>query len=285
MHPHSLFNDPRRLIRIFASLFVVSVSATVLFGWTISSSLLTRLHPDLPVMVPNTAACLLMMAGVLVLCGLERPTMRCRVAAAIAGGVSFLVGSLTFAEYLFDAGLGIDGILLHFAQSVDYEINPGRMAPHTALGLMAAGPAIAFLCRKKVLGQLSEIFSVLTLAIAFSALLGHLFGAQALQGLSKTNGMALHSAISLMVLSAGMLVANPRSLIIGLFFSNPRRSSRKKASAGCSSCADGHRVRGSSGNGLGLVQRRLRNGRRHARLYDPARLIHHLLRTNGPPCG
>jgi len=219
MHPHSLFNDPRRLIRIFASLFVVSVSATVLFGWTISSSLLTRLHPDLPVMVPNTAACLLMMAGVLVLCGLERPTMRCRVAAAIAGGVSFLVGTLTFAEYLFDAGLGIDGILLHFAQSVDYEINPGRMAPHTALGLMAAGPAIAFLCRKKVLGQLSEIFSVLTLAIAFSALLGHLFGAQALQGLSKTNGMALHSAISLMVLSAGMLVANPRSLIIGLFFS------------------------------------------------------------------
>lgn len=219
MHPRTIFNDPRRLIRLIASLFVASLAALVLFGWTVGSSLLTRLHPDLPVMVPNTAACLLLMAGVLVLCGLERPTLRCRIATGTAGGLTFLVGSLTFAEYLFDAGLGIDGLLLHFAQSVVYETNPGRMAPHTALAMMTAGPAIAFLCRKKRLGQISEIFAILTLAIAFSALLGHLFGAQALQGLSKTNGMALHSAISLMVLSAGMLVANPRSLIIALFFS------------------------------------------------------------------
>lgn len=219
MHPSSFFIDPRRSIRIAASLFVFFVSAIVLFGWTVGSSVLTRLHPDLPVMVPNTAACLLMMAVVLAFCGLERPTLRCRIATAIAGGLTFLIGSLTFAEYLFDAGLGIDGILLRSAQSVVYETNPGRMAPHTALAMMTAGPAIAFLCRKKRLGQLSEIFAILTLAIAFSALLGHIFGAQAFQGLSKANGMALHTAVSLAVLSAGLLVANPRSLIIGLFFS------------------------------------------------------------------
>ena len=219
MHPSSFFNDPRRSIRIAASLFVVFVSATVLFGWAVGSSLLTRLHPDLPVMVPNTAACLLMMAGVLVFCGLERPTLRCRIATGTAGGLTFLVGSLTFAEYLFALGIGIDGLLLHFAQSVVYETNPGRMAPHTALGMMTAGTAIAFLCRKKRLGQLSEIFAILTLASAFAALLGHIFGAQAFQGLSKANGMALHSAVSLAVLSAGLLVANPRSLVIGLFFS------------------------------------------------------------------
>src|SRR5271154_5757661 len=94
-----------------AGLTVVAVAVLVLFGWLTGNSLLTRLHPDLATMKPNTALCLL-------LCGLAlwsthntQPVPLRRWAGRAAALIAALIAGATLLEYITDTSFGIDQLL------------------------------------------------------------------------------------------------------------------------------------------------------------------------------
>ncbi len=206
----------RRSFAIIASGVVIIVSAFVLIGWTIGSHSLTQVLPGFPVMVPNTALSALALALALAWCSYTRGSNLSRIFAIAAGTFASLIGGLTIAHYLSGINFGLDQIFFPFAQTVVFETRPGRMSPHTALTLVAIGPAIAFLSRNKRAAHISEICTAFVIFMAWSAFLGYLFDAKLLRGLSNTNAMALPTAFSFLILSFGALAANPRSLIAGM---------------------------------------------------------------------
>ncbi|CAN5781045.1 hypothetical protein BH24ACI3_BH24ACI3_14770 [soil metagenome] len=219
MTPSPSLRGNRRRFSLIGSGIVIIIAVLVLFGWVIGSAPLTQILPGFPVMVPNVALSMLALGSTLIMFTLSRGSTASHVALCAAGVFASTIGSLTIVHYIFDVSLGIDQFFYGFAQTVVYEAHPGRMSPHTALTLMAIGPAMALLCRRKKLAYASEVFTAIVLFLAWSAFIGYLFGAKALRGLSNANAMALASALTFLLLSCSTLAANPRSLIVGMLAS------------------------------------------------------------------
>jgi hypothetical protein len=84
------------------------------------------------------------------------------------------------------------------------------MAPNTAMGLVLAG--LALLLRRLQFGQRfrpSQYLSIGVILLAFSAIIGYAFGAASLYRVTSFNPMALHTALTFLVFSVGMVLAVP----------------------------------------------------------------------------
>jgi signal transduction histidine kinase/DNA-binding response OmpR family regulator len=159
--------------------------------------------PSLVPMKYNTALCH-------ALCGLGLFLLTTRYAkiASWLGGVVALVSSLTLAEYLTGRDLGIDELLFKYYIILDTEVS-ARMAPLTAFCLLLIGIALILSGRKRLskacltgIGVIVCIVAMITLAATF----GFLLGIQAAYGWGSYSRMALHTAVTLFVLSIGLLV-------------------------------------------------------------------------------
>lgn len=197
-----------------ASLIGVVVGTLVLLSWAIDIRILKSLLPDYASMKPLTALCF-------VLCGLSlrvystRPeTLESRSARGIAAlamaAVAAIIALASLCEYLLHLDTGIDRMLFRQTILTADIANPGRMAPATALALMLL--ALALCCRDAVFPgaiRICETFSLLTTSLGFVAVLGYLYGVTALYRYSIYVSTALHTAVTLVMLGIGVLMARP----------------------------------------------------------------------------
>ena len=116
------------------------------------------------------------------------------------------VSVLTLGEYLFNRDFGIDQLLL---RDTDVEVlHPGRMAPVTALSFLLISLALIFLDNRT--GNRFKEFPVIAVfAISLLALIGYLYGVSSLYRIGAYSSIALHTALSLVMLSMGILFARP----------------------------------------------------------------------------
>lgn len=178
-------------------------------GWIAHAEALTTIIPGRPPMMPSTAVmlCLLGLGGALRYrsVGRRAPTLLSKLAASIV----LVGGVLIFSEYVFRVDLGIDHLLLGGAEPGPYR---GRPSPPTALSLsLLAAALLMFDTRLRSPRRPTEWLVVGAWIIAFTALLGHLFGAGALYRLAGTSviGVALFTALGLLSISAGLLMERP----------------------------------------------------------------------------
>ncbi len=215
------------------SIAVTLIGLIVLLGWIFNIPALKSVWPGLVTMKANTAISF-------IVCGLSlwqlgrkqsrsrhkssyhnrrRPLNKTAIGilnrllhlvSSILPTLSYLpilIGVLTLFQYILNVNLGIDQWLFQETANAVGTSLPGRMAPNTAFNFVLLGCALVFSQQKRY--QIAQYLSVIAWAIGFLGLLGYLYGISAFYGLGRTTEMALHTSVGFILLSVGVLLANP----------------------------------------------------------------------------
>jgi two-component system, sensor histidine kinase and response regulator len=183
--------------------FGLVIGVVVVLSWYAHWTAIIQVIHDLPPMKYNTALGF-------ILCGLGLVLLTSRRAglAAWLGGIVAFSGALTLTEYLTGHNFGIDQLFLndYVATSTAF---PGRMSPLTASCFTFLGLALALTAgNQKSKGRLTAIgmFSCIVAMIVCMALFGYIFGIETAYGWGAYTRMAMHTAITFLILSLGLLV-------------------------------------------------------------------------------
>ncbi|MGH8631088.1 MAG: PAS domain S-box protein, partial [Burkholderiales bacterium] len=217
MHAERLMTFSR-----IAAALAAAAGVVVLLGWALDVAALKSILPGLASMKANTALAFVLCGAALWLLaapdGVPTPVRNSRGAgnwiargcAAAAG----LLGMLSLGEHLFSWDFGIDQLLFQDrAQGSSY---PGRMAPATAANFVLLAAALLLADRGARGWRWPAQWLVLAVALSsFVAVLGYAYGVEALYGVAAYGSMALHTALTFLVLCAGLMCARPdRGLMI-----------------------------------------------------------------------
>ena len=180
---------PARL-RAFSGLAAgaaVVIGALVLVGWTLDLGATKRILPDAVAMNPLTAVLFASAGASLWLLGHGRPSRRARGLAAALALFVCLVGLVKLVGITFGWENGIDRLL--FSRSLEAEAAttglPNRMAPNTALNFFLVGAALLALDTPTRRGHWpAHWLASLSAAVSTLALVGYLFGTEALYGVA-----------------------------------------------------------------------------------------------------
>jgi len=182
-----------------AGLIVAAVGLWVLIGWVWDVPSARHIASGLPDMMPSTAALLVLMgAGVWGIGRLQTAAAPVRQVTAIRVAASLV---MVFATLRLAAHISGDDWHLDRLGFAAPEGPPGQMAPATALTfiLLAAG----LLCATgRTAGRSFHIATLLGGLIAWVGLSQYVFGGDALMPFSR---MAIHTAVSLLILTVGLI--------------------------------------------------------------------------------
>lgn len=187
-----------------------AVGALVLLAWLAGLQRLTTIAPDWPPVMVNTALMTLACGIALTLQAGEASGRGGRIAARLLAAATAALSAATAVEYAFGRDLGIDQLLIR-AEMMPAVRFAGRPSPHSAAAFLLLGAAL-LLCEGRTRARRAA--HTLTLAcgsIAAVAALGHLFdiGESGAPALMPHTEMAMLTAATLLVLSAGVLCARP----------------------------------------------------------------------------
>jgi PAS domain S-box-containing protein len=195
------------------SIFSTSVGCVVLVGWFVNMPSLKTVIPGLASMKANSAICI-------VLCGLSlwfrnRNTTKSvdgKFVLDLAGHFALavtLVALATLVEYVFHWNLGIDQLL--FRDIVTDGHSPaGRMSPPTATCFLALGFALMLSPIQTRRGiRPSQFFSFIPALVSLVSILGYFISLISIHRLVSLTGVALHTAISLFLISVATFLCPP----------------------------------------------------------------------------
>ncbi|HKQ62235.1 MAG TPA: PAS domain S-box protein [Candidatus Polarisedimenticolaceae bacterium] len=190
---------------------VVAVGAAVLVGWVFDVRALKSVAIGLATMKANTALAFAL-AGCSLWLQTPRPRPRRRRIGRSCAAAVLLLGAMTLVEYLVGVDSWFDQAL--FADPAP-SLNPGRMAPSTALLFVLAGAALLLLDAPRR-RWISSALALTGLGTALFALVGYAYGVEALYHLAPFSSMALHTASCFVLLAVGTVTSRPRRGIMPL---------------------------------------------------------------------
>ena len=210
----------RSVLIVSCALAILAVALLALTGSIFGIVSLSSVVPGFPEMKPNTAlafgfvgAGLIGFAGKGTSAGWRLSTGR------IFGVLVCLFGAVTLAEYITGWNSGFDTFLSSIIDFGSENQLPGRMAPQSALSFFAVGLSLFTLGARR-LSRISEVFAWIVATVTFAAVLGHLYGAEELYGISKYNSMALHTTFLFCVSACGLFAANKDGHTVKLLMSD-----------------------------------------------------------------
>lgn len=199
---------------VFLGVIVSTVGLLVLLGWVIESADLKSISPTFAQMKANTASAFVFAGASLALVRNERT----RPLAYTFASAVLLIGGLTLSQYLFGTGLGIDELLIHDTDGHAASPAPGRMGRNTALCFVLIGASLLTVNSVNPLGRVTQLGAATVSVIAFVAVLSYAFSVSRIESSILTElvtPMALHTAIAIMILALGLVLAQPKTGIIG----------------------------------------------------------------------
>jgi PAS domain S-box-containing protein len=207
--PATIDRSFERLSRA-ASAAAIAIGGVALLGWLLAADAISRALPGLLTIKANTALSFVLLGTALWSVVVPKPTPPKPWLARACTFVALALAAATLLEYALGLDLGIDQLLVH-ERGVLRTSSPGRMAPNTAVYVLAVGGAVALLdARSAALRALSQTLASLTLGGGFVASVGHLLRMRALYGFSGYTAMALQTALGLCALALGVLCARPQ---------------------------------------------------------------------------
>jgi len=189
-----------------AALVAALGCAAVLVGWWLNIAALKSVLPNMVSMKPNTALCFMLLGSVLwLLNGRNISTRRQWWLRGLASLVVLTTG-LTLLQYLLSSDWGIDQWLFLDDTRATKTSQPGRMSPVTAIALgMLALATLCMITRPAITRKLATG----ALLIGALGINGYLFGVESMYDAAAFTSLAVHTAILLVLLSLGVLVARP----------------------------------------------------------------------------
>ena len=191
------------------------VGSVVLIGWAFDLSRLKSIQPNWETMKANTALAFVMAGSSLWLQRRNAGALRRRLARACAG-VVMVVGLLTVIEYM--AGWNVIDEWLFREPAGAGILHPGRMAPLTALNFTLLSAALFALDVRKT--RFVSIPVAIVLMTSFVAVVGYAYGMPDLYGVKPYTAMALHTALTFVLLGLGILCSDPHNGIVVLIISD-----------------------------------------------------------------
>ncbi|HST22368.1 MAG TPA: GGDEF domain-containing protein [Blastocatellia bacterium] len=197
-------------IDLAACILAIAVGSLVLTGWALDVELLKRIYPTLVAMNPITAICFLLLSSSLLLMRSGKVDQRTLLIAKVCAGIVILVGLLKLIEIISGSVIGVDQLLFRNKLAYDITGQPNRMAPNTALNFVLLGCALLFL-DEMIMRKLyiTQALVVICLFASMVPIIGYAYGAKMFYGIGQYVPMALHSAITFLVLSIGILMSRP----------------------------------------------------------------------------
>jgi PAS domain S-box-containing protein len=206
-----------RSVSGLAAALVAAIGAVALFGWLIDVPRLRGPIPGLIEMKANTAIGLVLLGAALWILRDPDAAPGRKVLAHAFAAVALVIGLLSLAEYVLGRQLGIDQLLFSDRpeSASDPTVHPGRLAPQTAIGFVMTGAALIALDWRRRLWLMAEVLAVATGAITLFAMLGYLYASGNLEAVAAFHPIAVHTALALLLLSVGILLARPDRGIMG----------------------------------------------------------------------
>ena len=199
--PSSWPERARGRVRLLAGV-VLCIALLDVLGWIAHVETLVSWNPSLTSMKVNTALAFAALASTLLL---DRPRARRVAAGGVIGyGLSVVV------EHTLGVDFRLSELLVDDWTGAAAD-HPGRPALTTAVALLAL--ALAALLRQERRSPVPQLFASASLIIGLVASYGYLFDASTLYGVSYDTTMSLPTAICLVVLSLGSLLAEPRGAL------------------------------------------------------------------------
>lgn len=188
-----------------------AIALIVLAGWVLNLALLKSITAEWPSMKPNSALAFLAAGLTLTLAmSISAPGWRRRWAMRTMSGLTGVFGLITLGEYTAGTPSGIDQLMFR-ETGAPFTPQPGRMSILAAVAFVLLGAALLSLLKRSK-GRWTWISQSLALAtgfVAFMALCGYLYDPTALQRTAFFTSTSLSTAIALLILSAGIVVARP----------------------------------------------------------------------------
>jgi PAS domain S-box-containing protein len=212
---HSRFQTLSRNVGVIVAL----TGIIVVLGWLLNISVLKSVLPGLPTMKVNAALNFILGGTTLWLwhwqLDIKQSVLKRRVRflTLTFSLLIVLIALLTLIQYVLPINLGIDELLLPQPEPIGSSAVSGRMAPNTALAFLLAGTALLLLQQKS--GDLIvQALAVGSWFISFLGLSGFFYGSVHFYTLGSLTGMAIHTAIAILLLNTGILCANPHQGLI-----------------------------------------------------------------------
>jgi PAS domain S-box-containing protein len=191
------------------------VGLTVLAGWLLEIAAIESVWPGFFGMKPNTALCFVLAGASLWVYehadtasrtgSLAGRAAQVLLAGALAGLVA-AIAWLTLSQDLFGWNAGIDDLLIRASTQAAQDSTAARMAPATALGLGLTGVALLLSRAPRArLISAGQLLSAGAFMIGFLGTVGYLYGIHSLYRVEGYQSMAPHTAITLTLLSLGVL--------------------------------------------------------------------------------
>lgn len=221
--------DWHSLIVSLSAITAVLIGGLAFSGWLLDFSLLKSVLPGAAEMKANTALGLMAAGGALWLLGHPRAGILRATGLALALLVVAL-GLATLGQYLFGWRLGIDELLFDDTLG-KYTAFRGRMSPFSAAAFASIGLSLAVLARGKP-WQLASAAAGATLVTGTLSTLGYLWNASEITTDLLFPPVALNTAVALMLLGVGTLLAAHRQMVAASSASLKLSSMESKVLAG-----------------------------------------------------
>ncbi|MGE0471287.1 MAG: PAS domain S-box protein [Nitrospira sp.] len=204
-----------RTVSIGLASATACIAGLVLVGWACDLTLLTSISSSFMSMKVTTAVGFLCAAGSVLLFTTRRSKSHLGAEKALG------IASVTFA--VPTVLLGVGTLLGYSAGLAGDATHPGWMAQATAGCFVLLGVGLMFANRQgPVSERLSQYPALLVLCIAGVALVGYLYDKDSLYAVGPYSSMALHTALSFVLLSTALLCGSPdRGLMATLSSGEP----------------------------------------------------------------
>tara|TARA_R110002167_G_scaffold205954_3_gene409942 strand:- start:2019 stop:3608 length:1590 start_codon:yes stop_codon:yes gene_type:complete len=193
----------------------IIIGIVVALGWVFDIQLLKTILPGYVSMKLNTALGFIL-SGTIVLVFLQK---KLRTIGILLSGILTVLGLASLSQDIFAFDLGIDQLFITDTNALNTGVSaPGRPSPTTALCFALFG--MVFLAIRssdmRIKRGLQYALHTITL-IAFVAIVGYLFNVPPSDKLSFFTSMAIHTSVSLFVLSIGVSFIHPTIGLTELF--------------------------------------------------------------------
>lgn len=188
------------------ALIAAVIGAAGLLGWMLEVASSPSLHRTLTAVKPNAALAFTLLGLALFVQRQRGDRAKPHVTLLLAVVVG--LGGVTLLEYFADWDAGIDE--LWFRDHAPLPQAPGRMSPPTAANLVLLGvsallalraPGARFRAARQALALLASVSALI-------ALLGYLYGAEALYRIGPFVSVSLPSALAVLAAGVSLLVAD-----------------------------------------------------------------------------
>ncbi|GAC1639395.1 MAG: hypothetical protein NVS4B8_06200 [Herpetosiphon sp.] len=198
-------------IQLLTSVASMLVGSGVLLGWALRIDSLKRISPGLVAMNPMTAIGFILSGTALLLLHSQRLAGTGRQVVYVLAALVALIGLTKSVALLGGWDIGIDRLLWSGELLDPAGGHPNRIAPATAFNFVLIGSALLLIDRPFAGDRWpTQLLVVIAGVFTIMPILGYAYGIASFYAIGTFIPMAIHSAMTFLLLEVGILAARPR---------------------------------------------------------------------------